>query len=133
MFDAEMCKDGRRVQDRRQLPRVQGLKQTQRNVLLLTLYTATHARSLPMWRRRCCVVQVRASRDRRRCVVLWDCFPEQVAACERRLAGCASLVQALVGERLKARHTPFLEFKHDRLTQGQVGTVDGRSTRASGA
>eukprot|EP00877_Chromochloris_zofingiensis_P014416 jgi/Chrzof1/9228/Cz03g40200.t1 len=61
------------------------------------------------------VHQIRLSKDRRKAYILWDCFPERVAACEKELHSQAYRLKRDIAKNTQSRFTPYLEFRHDHL------------------
>jgi ribosome-binding factor A len=64
--------------------------------------------------------RVRLARNRRTAHILWDANPGAAAAAEAALQRCAFRLRRHVAKVMRSRHTPYLEFRHDRLPPRQA-------------
>lgn len=69
------------------------------------------------------IQDVLVTNDRKKLFVLWDCFPHHVERCQRTLEHIAFRVRRSMAANLKAKHTPYLEFKHDRMTASEAAVA----------
>lgn len=84
------------------------------------------------------VHRIRLTNDRRRASVLWDAHPGREEACAKELQHIAYRLRGCIAKALRSKHTPYLEFKLDRLPPRQAGVADAlrkveREQRAAGA
>lgn len=66
------------------------------------------------------VHQVKYSNDMQTLYVLWDCYPGRVTACDAALRQVVNKIRRKVADNLRAKRTPFIEFRHDRLPEAAV-------------
>lgn len=71
------------------------------------------------------VHRVHLAEQKRKLHVLWDCHPGRAAECEAEMSKLVGRLRDLVARNARAKATPFIQFKHDHLSERATATALG--------
>lgn len=91
--------------------------------LLAAVHSDAQLRANLVERHGLAIDRLRVSEDRRTAFVLWSCAAGREEACKRDVERNAFRIRRAIGNNLGAKHTPRIEFRHNRLPENRAGVV----------